>query len=145
MHINYTQTSLEDEIMNKNSTSKILDAIAQAIFDKKGFNILALDVRGISTFTDYYLIAEGSVERHVSSISKAIVAALEEINLRPLHVEGDKTGDWAVIDYGEIAVHLLIPELREKYALEELWSKGQIVDLHIVISKENSFLNKEEF
>jgi ribosome-associated protein len=107
---------------------KQLDAIAQAIFDKKGVNILALDVRGFSTMTEYYLIAEGSVGKHVKALSTAVTDGLKE---KPIHTEGFLEGDWVVMDYGELVIHLMIPEMREKYALEELWHEGKIVDLDI--------------
>lgn len=118
-----------------NKTLKILDAIAQAIYDKKGFNILALDVRSFSTMTDYYIIAEGNVERHVRALSLAIEDALKEHGLRPFHVEGRSEGDWIVLDYVDIVIHLFIPEFREKYALEELWKESKIVDVKIEIAK----------
>lgn len=114
---------------------KILNVIAQTIFDKKGMNILALDVREISTLTDYFIIAEGTVDRHVSSLGSAVVEALRELDLQPLHVEGIKEGDWVIIDYGDILIHLFIPELREKYALETLFSDAQIIDLTIDSSR----------
>lgn len=108
-----------------------LDEIAQAIFDKKGANILALDVREISNFTEYYIIAEGNVERHVVALVRAVIAQQSEKGHPPFHVEGTATGDWVVIDFGHIVVHIFHPELREKYALERLWSEGKIIDLNI--------------
>lgn len=114
----------------------VLEAIAQTIFDKKGTNILALDVREVSTMTDYCVIAEGTVGRHVRSLSSAIRDALEPLGLTHFHVEGEQEGDWVVLDYGGIVVHLFIPEMREKYALEELWKESKIVDLKINVSKE---------
>ena len=112
-----------------------LNAIAQVIYDKKGFNILALDVRGLSSITDFLLIAEGNVDRHISSIGRAIIEELEERGEEPVHVEGLKTGDWAVLDYSEIVVHIFCPGLRERYSLERLWNESKIVDLEIDISK----------
>lgn len=118
---------------------KVLNSISQAIYDKKGFNILVLDVRGISTMTDYYVIAEGSVDRHVKSLYTAIKDQLSELGLGPSHAEGVNDGGWIVMDCGEIVVHLFVPDLREKYALEELWTKAKIVDVEIVVSKELSY------
>lgn len=112
-----------------------LSAIAQVIYDKKGFNILALDVRGLSSITDFLLVAEGNVDRHVSSIGRAIVDELVKRGERPVHVEGLQTGDWAVLDYSEIVVHIFSPGLRERYSLERLWSESKIVDLDIDVSK----------
>lgn len=109
----------------------ILDAIAQAIFDKKGVNILALDLRKISTIADYVIIAEGHVDKHVTAIAHAIEDALKEMGLKPYHVEGMKVGDWVVLDYFNIMVHLFTPGYREKYQLEQLWREASIIDLNI--------------
>jgi ribosome-associated protein len=111
-----------------------LNTIAQVIYDKKGFNILALDVRGLSSITDFLLIAEGNVDRHVSSIGRAILDELDKRGEKPVHVEGLQTGDWAVLDCSEIVVHIFSPALRERYSLERLWSESKIVDLEINVS-----------
>ncbi|MGA8163763.1 MAG: ribosome silencing factor [Waddliaceae bacterium] len=109
----------------------MLNAVAQTIYDKKGRNILAIDVRNISTVTDYFLIAEGSVERHVQALGAAIDETIKDLGLVLYRSEGKTTGEWIVLDCGDILIHLFLPELREKYALEELWQEGEIVDLHI--------------
>lgn len=119
----------------KNNVFDLLNVISQAIFDKKGSNIIALDVRSFSTMTDFYLIAEGNVERHVKALHNSILDAMAQRGLRPIFVEGVRESDWVVIDFGEIVIHLLIPELREKYALENLWKEGKIVDVKISIDK----------
>lgn len=108
-----------------------LNAIAQVIYDKKGFNILALDVQGLSSITDYILIAEGNVDRHVSSIARAVCDELHERGEKPVHIEGIANGDWAVLDFGEVMVHIFGPNLRERYCLERLWGESKIVDLDI--------------
>ena len=109
----------------------ILNQIAQAIYDKKGFNILALDVRGLSSITDFVVIAEGNVDRHVIAIARAVVDELEKKGEIPFCVEGAEEGDWVVVDYSSIMVHLFQPGLREKYQLESLWKEAKIVDLEI--------------
>lgn len=114
-------------------STKFLNVISQAIFDKKGTNILALDVRGISTMTDYVVIAEGTVERHVKALHTTVLDAMQQKGQSALHVEGVREGDWIVIDFGDIVIHLFTPDLREKYALESLWKEGKIVDLHIIV------------
>lgn len=114
-----------------------LNVIAQAIFDKKGFNILALDIQKISNLTDYVIIAEGNVEKHVSAIAEEIMKKLEEVGQRPVYFQGLREGDWVVLDYLHIMVHLFIPEIREKYHLEQLWKEGQIVDLNINVDQKS--------
>lgn len=116
-----------------NPIKKTLNTVAQVIFDKKGVNIIALDVRGISTLTDYYIIAEGSVDRHVKSICRSIKEQMKLHDWECLHTDGEDDGEWIVMDFGEFVIHLLIPEMREKYSLEELWQKAKIVDVDIVV------------
>jgi ribosome-associated protein len=119
----------------KNEPESLLNTIGQTLFDKKGFNILALDVKGISTLTDYFVIAEGNVDRHVIALAKEIVKKLKEQEIYPSHIEGLEQGDWIVVDYMEIVVHIFKPGLREKYRLEELWNDGKIVDLKFNVVK----------
>lgn len=114
--------------MEKNQ--KLLNAIAQKIYDKKGFNILGLDIQSDFSLYDFVIIAEGTVERHVQSLYRSTLEVLEEFRVPVFHVDGSKTGDWIVIDCGFLVVHLLIQELRERYALEELWRDGRIIDLY---------------
>lgn len=113
----------------KIESAHVLNIIAQTVFNKKGFNILALDVRGISTLTDYFLIAEGNVDKHVIALAKEVIQRLKKEGDSPTHVEGLDQGDWIVVDYLEIVIHLFKPGLREKYRLEELWRDGKVVDL----------------
>ena len=81
--------------------------------------------------TDYVIIAEGNVDRHVIAIADAIIGVLKEDGTRAIHSEGLQSGDWVVIDFLDIMVHLFTPGLREKYCLEELWKDSQILDLTI--------------
>ncbi len=108
-----------------------LNKIAQVIYDKKGFNILALDVSTIGGMSDYVLLAEGNIDRHLKALSQMVQNQMSFLGEKPLHVEGERAADWIVLDYGDIIVHLLVPELRERYSLEALWKAGQIVDLTI--------------
>ena len=127
-----------NERLMKKDDQFILNTIAQTIFDKKGMNILVLDVRNCSSLTDYVVIAEGGVDRHVIGIANAVQKALREIGVCPKFEEGFKTGDWIVLDYLQIMVHLFIPGVREKYHLEELWRDGEIMDVNIDLSLSRS-------
>ncbi|MBN1915100.1 MAG: ribosome silencing factor [Parachlamydiales bacterium] len=115
----------------KNDAFLFVNNIAQAIFDKKGFNIFALDIHNLSSLTNYVLIAEGNVSRHVHAIAQEIIEKGKKIGISPCHVEGMEEGDWIVIDYGDVIVHLFIPSLRQKYQLEKLWQEGNIMTLNI--------------
>jgi len=125
--------------MNKEPI-ELLNLIAQTIFDKKGINILALDVKGLSSITDYIVIAEGNVDRHVMSIARAVVDEMEKRGERLLYSEGLGAGDWAVLDFGGIMVHLFMPGLREKYSLEKLWNDSRLIDLEIDVNPATSYL-----
>jgi ribosome-associated protein len=122
----------------KNDPTTVLNLIAQTIYDKKGINTLALDIRSVSTITDFAVIAEGNVDKHVIAIAKAVLEALEGIGEKPLHVEGLTSGDWVVLDFLDFMVHIFMPGLRDKYQLEQLWKEGKILDLNIVVSNEAS-------
>jgi ribosome-associated protein len=122
----------------KNDSLVLLNAIAQAIYDKKGTNILALDLRSVTPLTDYVIIAEGAVDKHVMAIARAVEEGMKKLGETPRYFEGMRTGDWVVLDYVEIMVHLFMPGLREKYHLEDLWKNAEIVDLSINVSNYDS-------
>ncbi len=121
----------------------LLNSIAQAIFDKKGFNILALDVRGLSSLTDFLVIAEGNVDRHLQAIAHAIIGEMKKQDRLPYFAEGTEGGEWIVLDYLDIIIHLFLPFYREKYQLERLWSQGKIVELKIQLDKKEEIYSKE--
>lgn len=108
-----------------------LDALAQKIYQKKGVNILAIDVRGVSTMTDFFLIAEGNVPRHVKALAEAVLNLCKEAGLAPPRTEGLKLADWVVVDLGNIVIHILTSELRYRFELEEVWRAGELVDLSL--------------
>ena len=105
--------------------------IAQMLFDKKGSNIIAIDVKGISSITDYVIIADGNVDRHVIALAKEVEDIMRDAGEKPAHVEGMQNGDWVVLDYFQVVIHLLVPEMREKYQLERLWPDGKVIDLSL--------------
>jgi ribosome-associated protein len=105
---------------------EMLSKISKIIYDNKGYNILALDLQACRSIADYVLIAEGHVERHVIAIAQGI---LERVECVPIHVEGLTSGDWVVLDFSDIIVHLFRPGLRETYSLERLWKNSKLVNL----------------
>ncbi len=119
--------------MNQDTTL-LLPVIAQALFDKQGMNILVLDVRGVSSLTDYVVIAEGYVDKHVVALAHYVETVLKDLGRIPARVEGYKAGDWVVLDYVDVMVHIFMPGLRDQYHLEGLWEKALIVDVPIRVS-----------
>ena len=94
---------------------------AELLFDRKAQEVTLLDLRGISTATDFFLIATGTSDTHVSSISDHVVEELRATGTRPLNVEGSRGGRWVLIDYFSFVVHVFHPAAREFYQLERLW------------------------
>lgn len=112
----------------------IVNKIAQAIFDKKGLNILALDMHPCSSLIDYVIIAEGFADRHVTAIAKHLVEILKQENVPLIFEEGINEGDWVVLDFSWIVIHLFMPGIRDKYHLESLWREAEIVDVSIDVA-----------
>jgi ribosome-associated protein len=113
------------------STREQLNLIAQTIDDKKGLNLLGIDLRHVSDMTDFLIIAEGNVDRHVKALHDAVVEEMRKRGQKPFYVEGVQAADWIVIDYGWVMVHLFIPELRDWYRLEELWRDGTLIEFSL--------------
>lgn len=119
-----------------NDPSTAIQKIAKAIYDKKGTNIIAIDVRGISSITDYVIIADGNVDRHVSALSNEVQELMRKGGEKPVYTEGQQAGDWVVLDYFQVVIHLLVPEMRQKYQLERLWPDGKVIDLELEVKSE---------
>jgi len=98
-----------------------LDLAIEAIRDRKGSDLIELDLRGISDATDYFLIASGTSDTHVRSVAEHVLDALARGGVRPNHVEGLRSGRWVLIDCFDFVVHIFHPAAREFYRLERLW------------------------
>ena len=96
----------------------------QALEDLKGLNIAEFDVRGMTSVTDFMLIASGNSDRHVKSLADAVVTACKRAGVRPLGVEGEREGQWVLVDLGDVVVHVMQPRTREFYKLEDIWGVG---------------------
>lgn len=116
---------------------KLIDSVSKIIYEKKGFHLLALDLRGVSSVTDYILVAEGNVNRHLKAIANAI---LQEVEEKPYRVEGLDESDWIVIDYLDLMVHLFLPNVRGKYQLEKLWPEAKLIDLKLEMLEKEKIL-----
>jgi ribosome-associated protein len=96
--------------------------IAAAVLDKKALDVVILDVRGRSSYADYLVLASGESERQVAAMADGVEDKLREEGLRPLGSEGHETGQWVLVDYGEVVGHFFHTEMRAFYDLEGLWA-----------------------
>lgn len=103
-----------------------IETVADLLFDKKAENILVLDATEQAMIADYFLIAEGTSERHVSALAKHVVEKMKGVGEIVVHQEGIGAGDWAVLDFGDIVVHIMLSEMRDRYELEKLWRNAKI-------------------
>ena len=103
-------------------TDELKHIALQALEDRKGLDIAEYDVRGMTTVTDIMIIASGTSDRHVKSLADAVVIACKKAGMPPLGVEGEREGEWVLVDLGDVVVHVMQPRIREFYALEKLWT-----------------------
>lgn len=106
--------------MNNELDSR-LDIYVQAVLGKKAEAVVALDVRGLTSIADTFIICSGRSNRQVTSIANHVERTLKDSGIRPLSVEGLKEGHWVLMDYGDIIIHVFYEETRSFYDLEGLW------------------------
>lgn len=96
--------------------------IAQLVLDRKASDVVILDVRGKASYADYMVLASGESDRQVSAMAENVVVQMKADGHRPVGSEGHETGNWVLIDYGEVVAHLFFSEVRGFYDLEGLWA-----------------------
>ena len=121
-------TSRKKGIARLNRNSKIIKSIIKAIQDKKGENIISLDLRKIhEAVADFFIICEASNQPQIRSIADAVE---EEVKKKcgeyPYHHEGKQALQWVLLDYVNVVVHIMMPENRKFYKLEEMWSDASL-------------------
>lgn len=104
--------------------SRLLEAVTAALEDMKAVNVKVIDVRGLTDVADTLIIASGTSDRHVRSIADRVIEQAKAHGVRPLGTEGAREGDWVLVDLQDIVVHVMLPRVREFYALERLWDAG---------------------
>ena len=103
---------------------------ADAALDKKAENVVILDMRGISSFTDFFLLVSGTSEPQLKAIAGSIREKVRDATgERPIAEDGYPGSQWVIIDYGNVIVHIFHTEMRDVYALESLWSDARRIDI----------------
>jgi ribosome-associated protein len=104
---------------------KLVEAIAGCALDKKAENVVGLRVEPQCGIADWFVICEGDNRVQTGAIADAIVEGVAQKGLRPWHVEGKEDGRWVLIDFSDVIVHIMLPEIRGYYALERMWSSAE--------------------
>ena len=97
--------------------------------DRKGQEMMLLDLRGLSNSTDYFLLVNGTSDTHVRAIADHIIDELRKEGMKPDHIEGLRTGRWVLMDFIDFVVHVFHPTAREFYQLERLWGDAPAIPI----------------
>ncbi len=109
------------KIVQPKGKPTLQDVVLDALADMKAVDVKALDVRGLTDITDMMVVASGTSDRHVKSIADRVVQRCKEAGFRPFGMEGERDGDWVLVDLHDVVLHVMLPRIREFYALEKLW------------------------
>lgn len=118
-------------------------AVAAAI-DNKAVDPMLMDVRGLCSYTNYILLVSGRSDRHVESMCEGIARSMREHGHYPLGTEGVKSGQWALLDYGDCVVHVFYHATREHYDLEGLWIDAERVPIDVPAETRSSSADDDE-
>ena len=108
---------------------EIAQIAGQAALDKKAENLVILDVRGISSFADFFVIMSGRSTRHVQGLADSVDGALRDKKIKSTNTEGLNDGLWVLLDYSDVVVHIFYAETRGFYDLESLWHDAPRVEV----------------
>jgi ribosome-associated protein len=109
--------------------NELAGRIATCMFEKKAEDVMVLDLKGLTSVTDFFVVATATSELHVRAVADHIQSTLEEQGLRAHHVEGYAGLTWVLLDYIDVVVHVFQPTAREFYNLERLWGDAKITQL----------------
>ena len=102
----------------------LLKQVHLALEEMKAKDAVEIDVRGKTSIADYLVVASGTSSRHVKSVADEVVKFAKKCGVMPLGVEGGNEAEWVLVDLGDVIVHVMLPRIREYYAIERLWTVG---------------------
>lgn len=108
--------------------NELKQLIIESLEDLKAIDIKVIDVSGIASFTDLMVVASGSSTRQVKALADKVSVQCKEAGVRPLGIEGERDAEWILVDLGDAIVHIMLPQIRDFYNLEKLWSMDNDID-----------------
>ena len=109
--------------------TQTIDQYVNAVLGMKAFDVVVLDVRGLASFADTFIICSGRSHRQVSAIAEFVVQDLKAKGVKPLGIEGLREGHWVLMDYGDVLIHVFYEPIRTFYDLESLWSDARRIEV----------------
>lgn len=111
---------------------QIARRIADLLDDKKAVEIAVLDLRGLANFADWFVFCSGRSDRQTKALHDAVREGMkEDPGMLPVHTEGERERRWILLDYGDVIAHIMIPEVRDYYRLEQLWGDAPRLELDL--------------
>ena len=120
--------------MSELNSDDLQQLVIDAMEDFKARDIRDINVEDVAGFTDRMVFASGTSNRHVKSIAQAVVERAKQSGITPLGLEGENVGDWVLIDLGDVVAHIMLPDTRQFYDIERLWSEQAGHDADVAAS-----------
>lgn len=114
------------------NTKEILKTAVEALEDVKGQDIKIIKIDELTVLADYFVIASGTSTTQIKALADRVDEMLSKKGIEPYHREGFSSGNWILLDYNSVVIHVFNPETRDFYNLEKLWTDGEVIDIDSV-------------
>jgi len=118
------RTMSDGQDLNGEGSDRLLEIVLRALEDMKGVDVRVIDVRDLTSITDRMVIVSGTSTRHVKALAEHVALQAKQHGYKPLGIEGENAAEWVLVDLVDVVVHVMLPAIRDFYALEKLWSVG---------------------
>ena len=125
-------------------SSQLANKIAELIFNKKGYDVKILNLRKLTTITDYFVICTGDSDTQVKAIADEVDKEMRDEGIKPWHTEGYQSLNWVLIDFVDVVVHIFKKDTRDFYNLEKLWGDAEISEVVDPLLKKDIEISKAE-